>query len=338
MHSGSLGPLTVALALVSFSPGQGRSTPAAVTPPPGLPSFHHLHLNSPNPDLALDFYTSHFPSTTRTTVAGFPALRTGSVYVLFTRVNTALAPQKTESAYWHFGWHVVDARKRFDMFLLDREQKLLPLYESDRGETVRFSGDSWPGLLTRSQIAEARSRGTRPARGVAGWGFIEGPEGVKIEFVGNLPVERFNHVHMFQEAVYCAERWYQARLHAQPSPGARTGSRRPPQGGDCKVPLGDEPTWPSLEPAGTVRDPAGGVRFGDVELNWYQRPEGRPLASSRGQAIDHVALSVPDFEELVADLQRNGVRILEPPYRFGDARAVLIEGPSREAIELIEQR
>jgi hypothetical protein len=27
---------------------------------------------------------------------------------------------------------------------------------------------------------------------------------------------------------------------------------------------------------------------------------------------------------------------LTKPYRFGDTRAVLIEGPSREAIELIE--
>jgi hypothetical protein len=35
-------------------------------------------------------------------------------------------------------------------------------------------------------------------------------------------------------------------------------------------------------------------------------------------------------------LRQNGVRILKRPYRFGSGRAALIEGPSREAIELVE--
>ena len=33
-----------------------------------------------------------------------------------------------------------------------------------------------------------------------------------------------------------------------------------------------------------------------------------------------------------------GMAFLEQPYRLGDARAVMIEGPSREAIELVEVR
>jgi len=32
------------------------------------------------------------------------------------------------------------------------------------------------------------------------------------------------------------------------------------------------------------------------------------------------------------------VKVLRQPYAFGTSRAVLIEGPSREAIEPIEQR
>jgi hypothetical protein len=30
------------------------------------------------------------------------------------------------------------------------------------------------------------------------------------------------------------------------------------------------------------------------------------------------------------------VKFLQKPYKFGDTRAVMIEGPSREALELIE--
>jgi hypothetical protein len=32
------------------------------------------------------------------------------------------------------------------------------------------------------------------------------------------------------------------------------------------------------------------------------------------------------------------VRFLEEPYRLGHTRAVMIEGPSREALELVEVR
>jgi hypothetical protein len=35
-------------------------------------------------------------------------------------------------------------------------------------------------------------------------------------------------------------------------------------------------------------------------------------------------------------LQREGVVLLEPAHRLGDTRAAMIEGPSREAIELVE--
>ena len=36
------------------------------------------------------------------------------------------------------------------------------------------------------------------------------------------------------------------------------------------------------------------------------------------------------------EAQGEGVKFLEPAYRLGDTRAVMIEGPSREAIELVE--
>jgi 4-hydroxyphenylpyruvate dioxygenase-like putative hemolysin len=76
--------------------------------------------------------------------------------------------------------------------------------------------------------------------------------------------------------------------------------------------------------------------FGDVAFPWYMRQGDRPLASTRGQLHDHVALSVADLDAWVAKLQGEGVTFLEKPYRLGSTRAVMIEGPSREAIELVE--
>jgi predicted enzyme related to lactoylglutathione lyase len=89
-------------------------------------------------------------------------------------------------------------------------------------------------------------------------------------------------------------------------------------------------------PAGTTRQPAGGVTFGDVEMNWYQRQGGPPLVSSRGQVMDHVGLRVRGLDDWLTRLRQNGVRVLRKPYRFGAGRAALIEGPSREVIELVE--
>ena len=39
------------------------------------PRFHHLHLNSVDPDAAIDFYVKRFPTGERTRWGGAPALR-----------------------------------------------------------------------------------------------------------------------------------------------------------------------------------------------------------------------------------------------------------------------
>ena len=63
-----------------------------------------------------------------------------------------------------------------------------------------------------------------------------------------------------------------------------------------------------------------------------------PLAGTRGQLYDHIALSVTDLDAWVAKLRSEGVMFLQEPYPLGDTRAVMIEGPSHEALELVEIR
>ena len=71
-------------------------------------------------------------------------------------------------------------------------------------------------------------------------------------------------------------------------------------------------------------------------LTWYANQDSRPLGPSRGQMQDHIGLSVGDLDAWIAKLKGEGVRFLDGPYRLGDTRAIMIEGPSREAIELVE--
>jgi catechol 2,3-dioxygenase-like lactoylglutathione lyase family enzyme len=306
---------------------------------PATPGFHHLHLNSLNPEAAIAFYAEQFPATSRDTFAGEPALRSpNNVWILFTKVD---APPATEpaTAFWHFGWHVTDVRQRLAEFRR-RAVTLLPLYTGDAPRTVFVSSDTWPGTggvlgLTRAGIAEAKAKGVRPAGG-AGFAYLRGPDDALIEYQGNMPAERFNHVHMFQDQPYCAQLWYQSRLNvrapSRPGQPARIEA-------DCRVDRGPDKTFPALDWDGMYRTPSvTSTAFGDVSLFWYMNQGSTPAESTRGHLMDHIALSVSDLDAWIAKLRAAQVRFLEQPYRLGESRAVMIEGPSREAIELVEIR
>jgi catechol 2,3-dioxygenase-like lactoylglutathione lyase family enzyme len=86
------------------------------------------------------------------------------------------------------------------------------------------------------------------------------------------------------------------------------------------------------------RVPSAAVTFGDVMFTWYIRQGETSLAPTRGQLYDHVALSVGDLDAWIAKLRGEGVTFLQEAYALGDTRAVMIEGPSRETIELVEIR
>jgi catechol 2,3-dioxygenase-like lactoylglutathione lyase family enzyme len=302
------------------------------------PGFHHLHLNSTDPDAAIDFYVRQFPRSYQTTWGGLPALAApNDVLVLFTRVATP-PPTSPQTAIWHFGWHVANTRASLDTYTARRGVALLPLYTTDAGGSVWISSDTWPGAggvpgRTRAQIAEAVAAGVQPAR-TGGFGYMRGPDDALVEYAGNYPAERFNHVHMFHDDPFCAQLWYVRHLNA---PVGRT-SATPVTETTCRVPRTPDRSWPSLTREGMYRAPAASVVFGDVALPSYVRQDDQPLAPSRGHLYDHIALSVSDLDAWIDKLRGEGVTFLEPPYRLGDTRAVMLEGPSREAIELVEVR
>ena len=301
------------------------------------PGFHHLHLKSTDPDAAIAFYIRQFPTSSKGEWGGFPALLApNNVMILFDKV-AATPTSEPQSAIWHFGWHVTDTRATLDTFRTRPEVKLLPLYTTDEGGYVHINTDTWPNVgnvlgLTRAQIADAKRTGAKPPGG-GGFAYFEGPDRALIEIAGNHPEERFNHIHMWQEHPLCAVLWYQTHLNAPVRRGMEAG---PVTAADCQVPRGADRTWPALKQEGMYRTPRGGVEFGDIMVAWYANQGDQPLATPRGQLQDHFALSVTDLDAWVVKLRDEGVTFLEQPYRLGDTRAAMIEGPSREAIELVE--
>lgn len=310
------------------------------------PVFHHLHLNSVNPDTAIEFYTKAIPSTSRTTFAGQPALKSpNNVLVLFNKVAAPPATQP-QTAFWHFGWHVTDVRATLDRFL-KQNIPLLPLYTGEGTRTVFVSSDTYPGTggvlgLTRAQVDDAKAKGVKPAGG-AGFAYLRGPDDAIVEYQGNMPAERFNHIHMYQDQPYCAQLWYQQHLNVAP-PAPRAGQVMRTEA-NCKVERGPDKTLPALDWDGMYRTPAVQTTvFGDVSLFFYMNQGTTPAPPTRGHLMDHIAVAVADLDAWMAKLKNEGVTLLTGIYNLSEQsapaaapiRAFMIEGPSHEAIEIVE--
>jgi catechol 2,3-dioxygenase-like lactoylglutathione lyase family enzyme len=301
-------------------------------------------LNVADPDAAIAFFVKAFPATSKTVWEGYPALSSpNTVLILFNKVSTPPDSNSQTTAFWHFGWNVVDERKKVEFLNAQPGINFAPLYTGDGDASVQISSDTLPGAggvygqgETQAQMAEAKTNGVKP-RGGAGFAYLRGPASMLIEVLGNGPVERFNHVHMWQDDPYCAQLWYEKHLNATPPKARPNATATPYTEANCKVPRGVL-TWPSLEKEGMYRFPTASVSFGDVSLMWYMNQTDKPLVGSRGHLMDSIGLSVSDLDAWVAKLKSENVTFLRQPFKLGDTRAVMIEGPSHEAIELVEMK
>ncbi len=303
------------------------------------PGFHHLMLNTVDPQKAIDYYSKGFINTHPTTWEGYPAIATDNhVLVLFNKVATPPVANSQITAFWHFGWNATDERAKVKE-LLDKGYTFAPLWTGLGDGSVTISSDTLPGKggvyglgETQEQMKESIATGVKPAGG-AGFAYLAGPDGARIEVAGNNDQERFNHIHMWEDEPFCAQLWYQKHLNAKvrpPGPGQTVYTEA-----NCHVDRGVA-TWPGLEKEGMYRYPTAGVTFGDVSMNWYMDQTDQPLVGTQGHLMDSVGLSVSDLDAWNKKLKAENVKFLKGPFKIGGTRALMIEGPSHEAIELVE--
>lgn len=299
--------------------------------------FHHVHLNSVDPAKSAAFYPKAFPlSTTTTTYNGFEAVKSGNIFLLFTKVaqkakNDVTGPQ---TSVWHYGWSTPNSREYSQRY---RAQgiEILQLWDAADGKLVDLSSDALPGTPTQEQILELRAKGVEPTK-QHGFQFIRDLDGSMIENSSSPAsnAERFGHMHMYHEYPICAVEWYVKHLGAKVRPARDEAASAPAAGGDCRKPYGPT-TWPSPFKTGFVRDPNGAVLFDDIAVTIRPWPGGG-LAGTRGTVVDHWAVSTADLSATVARLKGEGVKFLEEIHPWGKSRAAMIEGPDRIAIELVE--
>jgi hypothetical protein len=308
----------------------GLAAQAAVEPL----HFHHVHLNSMDPAAAAAYYPKPFAqSATKTTYNGFEAVKTGNVYILFTKVSTPPQNELTgpQTSVWHFGWNTPNSREYNDRFRAIGLQ-IAQMWDAADGKLVDLSSDTLPGFPTQEQILEMRAKGVQPTR-QGGFGYLRGPDGAMIENAQAGTVERFNHVHMYHEHPVCAMQWYNTHLGAK-LPAARPGAAAAADA-DCKTKTYAPPTWPSFARTGFVREPSGAVTLDDISISIRPWPGGG-LVDTRGKLVDHWAVSTADLNATVTRLRGEGVKFLEDIQPWGTSRAAMIEGPDRIAIEIVE--
>ena len=329
-----------------------------------MPRFHHIHLNSVDPQRSLAWYSKYWPNGHPATVAGFPAFQASDFYLLYTKVSKQAlgAFDKTlhrsvpQSAFWTFGSGVADTAG-----LMDRLSKLdpksfefLPVFANPEDKTgvIRSSlaphGDQ---LLTitelRQRAEQERNQPPQQRPGRQDFGYLVDPDGMLVEFNSATADDFWAHTHFWHEEPLCAANWYVEHLGMQLPP-----TRDPTTGqlvsherwNPCSVPIG-EVGYPSFMPLGQLRIPIGNVRLANGSWAWYTRQcragrcgpgNDKPLVPSNGQVVDHVALMYPNLDQVLTHLREHGVPIVKGPYAFGRTRAVMIQDLDGLSIELIQ--
>jgi catechol 2,3-dioxygenase-like lactoylglutathione lyase family enzyme len=142
-------------------------------------SFHHVHLNSADPNAAIDFYAKTFDVTKKAAIAGWQGVRSEQMYLLFNQVATPPAAA-LESAIWHFGWGSTAMEADYQKHLAN--------------------GITFPTPITR----------LNPSLQFA---YMKAPDGALVE-INTAQTRAFLHVHLYSAAPLCAADWYVKQLGA----------------------------------------------------------------------------------------------------------------------------
>ncbi|SRR5579871_4086345 len=278
-------------------------TPA---PPAPLAHFHHLHLNSTDPAVAIAFYTSHLESEKRKFAGGPDALYDHNAWLLFNKVS---APPKREvtSAIWHMGWGGGDNMQATYQHQLDLGAKFfVPITDiSDQCDGKGGNGRFW-------------------------FAYLDAPDHALIELNTTAATNHyFDHVHLLSEDAIAASDWYvkEFGLMRRGTPSREVRSRCGRQTAPAASMM--------LDDVNIIIYPVGNAKAAFPDW-WKDRTE---LEAPAGHSIDHMAFSVADLDATVARLKADNVKVLAGPAKIpGTAvRSAMIEGPDRIDIELVEE-
>jgi catechol 2,3-dioxygenase-like lactoylglutathione lyase family enzyme len=154
------------------------------------------------------------------------------------------------------------------------------------------------------------------------YAYVRGPDGAPIE-LNTASHHRFGHLHLLSADPVAAGLWWAKHF----------GVAWPPEG---RAPSREARFYKGFQVGPTVSFVMDGVNVIIFPVEYLRGP--KELVSTRGRVVDHVGLTVDDLDGTLRRLRRDGVRTLSGVKKIGGMRSVMIEGPDRMAIQLVEDR
>lgn len=309
-----LGAVLSGAVLASLSLNAVAQPPAARQRPPAGPPvdavvkgahWHHIHLNSTDPENAIKFYTTHFDAKP-SRFAGQNAIWVQKSWILIDKVAAPPAIQ-LDTAIWHMGWGTENPKAEYRI-----QQGLGSTFFTPLTDIAINNG----GTLDRFYFM-----------------YVQAPDRMLIE-LNTASYHHFGHVHLFSEDPIAAGDWY-IKTFGLTGRGLSTPTTptRDPRFGKNGNQIGPSSSL-TLDNVNLIIYPAPYARHAFPD-DWKGITA---LQSPRGHVNDHIAISVPNLDAALASLKAAGTKVTEPPHRWKDARvrSAFIEGPDQIAIELVE--
>ncbi len=267
--------------------------------------FHHVHLNTPDPKGAIDFYTKTFDCEKARFAGLLDAVWAQKSWLLFTKVNSA-PPWELTSAIWHIGWGA---------------EKMPETYERQLKMGTKF----FEPLTDISDIGG--NPNARP--GSFYYAYVESPDHALIE-LNTAAHHHFGHLHLFSADPVSAGEWYVRHLGAKRR-GMRTPSREP------RFYRGHQigPSYSMMmDNVNIIIFPIEYSKKAYAE-HWKGKTE---IDSTKGRVIDHIGFSFDNVEQAVEKLRKDGVKVTDEVRSIagGKVKFGFIEGPDKIRIEVIE--
>lgn len=267
-------------------------------------NFHHVHLNVPDVDDAVNYYKKFFSSVPVKFRGEADAILADRSFILFNEVPE-MAPNALTSSIWHIGWGGVDGpsdykwRKEAGVEFETELNSLGPFHYMYAYGTGREVIEVWTGFRHH----------------------------------------RFGHVHMLANDVNVTKNWYRDNLGLA-GPSADT-PKPPPVPEDFVLTPGDPSVmrylWASQVQTGGVTINIFG-QPGPEPVIWWQ---GEPIVEfdeTDGRAIDHIAFSYPKIKKVYKRMKAAGVEIVDPIRKreeFG-MKSFFVRGPDKVLVEIVE--
>ena len=263
--------------------------------------FHHLHLNTPDPKGAIDFYTSKFDCEKAKFAGTLDAVWAQKSWLLFSKVEKA-PPWELTSAIWHFGWGAEDMKAT---------------YEKQLAAGTKF-------FTQLTDISDIISANTPPGRFF--YAYVESPDKALIE-INTASHHRFGHLHLFSANPVAAGEWYAKYFGAK----LRSANREPRL--YREYPIGPS-TSLTMDNVNIIIYPVEYTKKAYPE-HWKGKTE---LESTKGRVVDHVGFSVANLPEALEKLRKDGVKVTDEirSVAGGKIKFAFIEGPDKIRIELVE--